>query len=77
MKKLMLMLALVGCTDDNTKHMSPTEMCGPPPPAPGFSVAYDACGSGYARLPNDQMLALSDFTNTSYQTWASCIAGIK
>lgn len=68
----------LGCATtepQTTDHMSPVEMCGQAPIAPGFAVAYGS--DGYAKLPNEEMQAISAFFNGQYDQWANCITSIK
>ena len=80
MRQLMVVVAVLfaGCTTSDpqpTDHMSPVEMCGQPPTAPGFSASYGS--DGYAKLPSADMQAISSFFNGQYDTWANCILSIK
>lgn len=78
MRWLMVVAALSACTTTDSKtteRMTPVEMCGRPPLAPGFSVGYP--GDGTAVLPAAEMQSISQFLNTDYESWAACIDSIK
>jgi hypothetical protein len=76
MKTLVIVVAVLASactTDGQAADPSPVELCGQPPLAPGFSVAYR---DGVATLPADQMQAISRFA-ADYDTWANCILSLK